>query len=864
MLPKATLVVNLVFAASLLMPGPVPSGSSTAAELRVVSDATVKYSKNLESGWETIGFDDSAWSTAVAPSAGLCNPSQGGYLEDSTAVPVWVDDPLASNETAYFRKVFSVQNAGMATIRTYVDDDLDLYINGALIRSDSDGMVSQFVDDVSASIRSGINVVAIKARNVTAACGWLTFDLTVSVQPGLGPNIVANGSFETPDVTSITLDTYYAGQSFGGWAVESGQIDHISERYWQAADGRQSVDLDGTCGAGAVYQELLTSPLQPYLLRFSLAGNPEGPPSIKQMEVWWGTTLVDTLAFDTSGHSKWSMGWSFHQYTITATSAITRLTFKSLTPGCFGPVLDMVSAQSYNGVVPLLDLPLDYTTSGRRFSDVALGHNVGGWVNSWFDHKTPDYKEDQELHLWNGTVLTDSAMINVGNCSSPPGAFGLSCYDGHNGIDYQRQSDDTVYAAAPGIVVDLCDSFPCARPKGEITSDPSYGKWVLIRHGEPGNYGRYATFYAHLDEIDPNLAIGTEITDIDGTPIGRVGGTGGHSPHLHFGLYYDADGDNQWEETYQGYTEAVDPYGWFGTSADPWWNTSLYLWSLPLWDTMTGNEYGAILTTPSGKGKLTILPGELSGPITLELWDAPMPTATSDDLRAIGHTIWLRVLEWLNGPTGVLSGNSVNATTGFPQPVSINIRYGTDETQHLDTSRIGVYMLDETGSSWVALATTVDHSLMEANAEIIDMGIFSLQAPLICPDDDSEPNDTYDAASALTPNGGPHGQLLDIQQDEDWFRLEAVPGFWYTIQTSDLSTGVDTVLELYDQDGTTELAEDDNSGGDLASQLLWEAPLSGTYFVRVSQAAGSASGCDASYKLTAVRHLQTYLPLIQR
>src|SRR5687768_15855989 len=94
----------------------------------------------------------------------------------------------------------------------------------------------------------------------------------------LGPNIAINGNFETPDVTSVTYDSYFSGQSFGGWTIESGSIDHISQGYWQAADGRQSIDLDGTCGVGAgiIYQDLVLPLLQTYFLRFAMSGNPEG------------------------------------------------------------------------------------------------------------------------------------------------------------------------------------------------------------------------------------------------------------------------------------------------------------------------------------------------------------------------------------------------------------------------------------------------------------------------------------------------------------------------------------------------------------------------------------------------------------
>ena len=60
------------------------------------------------------------------------------------------------------------------------------------------------------------------------------------------------------------------------------------------------------------------------------------------------------------------------------------------------------------------------------------------------------------------------------------------------------------------------------------------------------------------------------------------------------------------------------------------------------------------------------------------------------------------------------------------------------------------------------------------------------------------------------------------------------------------------------------LASDDNSGGGAASQLVWQAPLDGTYFVRVAQAGGSAYGCNAGYQLSMTQLLSLYLPLISR
>ena len=84
------------------------------------------------------------------------------------------------------------------------------------------------------------------------------------------------------------------------------------------------------------------------------------------------------------------------------------------------------------------------------------------------------------------------------------------------------------------------------------------------------------------------------------------------------------------------------------------------------------------------------------------------------------------------------------------------------------------------------------------------------------------------------------------------------------MQTDNLAGGVDTAIAIYDLDGLTELASDDNSSDDMASRLEWQAPLDGTYFVRVFQSSTSLSGCTATYRLGIVQLQQISLPLILR
>ncbi|MBU0490215.1 MAG: peptidoglycan DD-metalloendopeptidase family protein [Chloroflexi bacterium] len=91
--------------------------------------------------------------------------------------------------------------------------------------------------------------------------------------------------------------------------------------------------------------------------------------------------------------------------------------------------------------------------------------------------------------------------------------------------------------------------------------------------------------------------------------------------------------------------------------------------------------------------------------------------------------------------------------------------------------------------------------------------------------------------------------------DQDWLAFAAQSGVTYTIWTSNLGPAADTYLYVYDTDGTTLLASNDDYGGSLASQIEWTAPAAGTYYVLVQHWNPNAAGCGTGYDLTIQRHL---------
>ena len=76
----------------------------------------------------------------------------------------------------------------------------------------------------------------------------------------------------------------------------------------------------------------------------------------------------------------------------------------------------------------------------------------------------------------------------------------------------------------------------------------------------------------------------------------------------------------------------------------------------------------------------------------------------------------------------------------------------------------------------------------------------------------------------------------------------ASAGTTYAIATYDLGVYCDTVLRLYDADGDTVLAENDDDGPGPASRIEWTSPQTAIYYVRVHEYLGRA-GPDSEYTI---------------
>jgi choice-of-anchor C domain-containing protein len=165
---------------------------------------------------------------------------------------------------------------------------------------------------------------------------------------GASPAVAApftNGSFELGSVNPgsgwMTLGS--GSSAITGWEIFDGTIDYIGT-YWQAADGSRSVDLNGNDGSAGIRQTFDTIGGDTYQIRFALAGNPDGAPLTKSVQVTSGGASQLFTFTVPGGTSHADMNWVYHSLLFTATGGSTTLSFLSNTSGVFfGPAIDDVS-----------------------------------------------------------------------------------------------------------------------------------------------------------------------------------------------------------------------------------------------------------------------------------------------------------------------------------------------------------------------------------------------------------------------------------------------------------------------------------------------------------------------------------------
>jgi alpha-tubulin suppressor-like RCC1 family protein len=462
-----------------------------------------------------------------------------------------------------------------------------------------------------------------------------------------------------------------------------------------------------------------------------------------------------------------------------------------------------------------------------------------GKVWTWFDHDIPTNivsHGNGNLTIFTGDIKTKNQdKRDQGyTCYEKP----AYCYDDHDGYDFVLDGDSPILAAANGII--------------HFAGCGEYGYQVVVKH--PNNY---FTLYGHL-KYNPSFSIGDPI--ITGQQLGVMGGTSGKSncskeygEHLHFGVYY---GEFKKDKV-------VDPSGWYGEIPSPsvkkGYPASHRLWAFSREKQTSCSPTGCTFYDLGNNLTVTIPSGYLSDDVQLSLLREPASPSPNQSLVSIGYSYLLGIL-------GIIpqESNQLEIVTSLSNGlISLGFEYSNDAVKHLDEESLSFFRWN-TSDEWELLHSNVDPDTNTIVGETLEMGLFDIQGSILCPDDPFIYDDTYYGAQVLTPSASPVYRVFDIADDEDWFEFYAYKGGIYTIETVDLYQGVDTLIELYDVDGTTLLDSDDNTGIGLASLLEFHPESSGNYFIRVTRTKASEYGCHSRYRIKLDVKFNIYLPVSVR
>jgi hypothetical protein len=112
---------------------------------------------------------------------------------------------------------------------------------------------------------------------------------------------------------------------------------------------------------------------------------------------------------------------------------------------------------------------------------------------------------------------------------------------------------------------------------------------------------------------------------------------------------------------------------------------------------------------------------------------------------------------------------------------------------------------------------------------------------------------------------------FDVENDQDWNRFYATAGISYTLITSNTGGHADTALYLYEQDGATLIAfNDDDPDNWPASRIEWMPSNDGIYYTKIEHWDPWAYGCTTEYSFSIKGTIPSsppnriYFPLVRK
>ncbi len=291
-------------------------------------------------------------------------------------------------------------------------------------------------------------------------------------------------------------------------------------------------------------------------------------------------------------------------------------------------------------------------------------------------------------------------------------------------------------------------------------------------------------------------------------------------------------------------------------------------WTTPV---LLAGENGAIVYTvlvdPDASDPLENVAGISSTTADLAL----------DNNQDIEHTLisspdLANIYGWVYADT---NGNAVKdpGENGIPDVVIMmdgvmTTTTATDGWYNFITDVEGNHILVETDPAGYTSTTPNEVQVFVSlgNSYRVDYGDYPL---CTCPPDNFENDDSQAEAKLISVGLWGMQERTFCDDATDWITFTAETGGVYTITIDSYGQRADTFLALYDTNGENLLAANDDYQGapDYSSQIIWQAPVSGVYYIHVTNRSG-LTWCQTNYKLWVVEqpqiNLRYFLPIIYK
>jgi len=159
--------------------------AASAAALVIRGDQHWRGNDDCAAGWTDPHTDDSTWTPVTAPWVYMW-PREWA---DADARTFWA---TSEGNTSCVRRHFALATAPTsATVHIWVDDDYELYINGAFVGASNDhwGELPGETYDVAALLTAGDNVIALKLIDFGGGERGALFSLSIPDAPDVAPSV---------------------------------------------------------------------------------------------------------------------------------------------------------------------------------------------------------------------------------------------------------------------------------------------------------------------------------------------------------------------------------------------------------------------------------------------------------------------------------------------------------------------------------------------------------------------------------------------------------------------------------------------------------------------------------------------------